>query len=694
MLARWRPLRPSSILHRTFQNASSRTNPSPRPPPPPSGLSHSYVESKLSSFPSDLTALGFFLWCARQPNYFHGPGAFDRAVPIVRRLTDRLGSVARIVGELKSIGCPAKAQTFLVLLRIYWRGGMYRLALEAFGEMENYGYAPNVFARNAVLDILFRTGRAGEAMEFLRSTRSPNFLTFNIAIRYLCGLKDYAGVRDVLRSVRGFGFRPNVGTFLVVMDFLCKTGRLKESLQVLGFMVVVGERPSVEIWTVLIHGFGRLSQVDFAVELLEKMVECGSRPNVVTYTSLIKGLVEAGKLDRALDILDVMISNGCEPDLVLYNVLIDGLCKARRYSDGFRVFLSLKEKNVKPDSYTVSIVLSAFCSSGKITLFPELVSGINVPLDLVMCNTLVNVFCKAGLPSMAVKFYDVMVDMGFTPDCYSYAGLLESLLKSGRIDEAIKVYRGILVSGSCCIDAHVHTVMVDGLIKRGELHRAIKMFRNAVLEKCHVDVASFTVAIHGLFKCRRFEEAYILFNQMKQEGLNPNNYTYNVMLNGSLIAKDVSAAAELLKDMDNEGVDLDSISSNAIVELLFRTRRVHSAFHVFMAMLNLGFKPSEASCALLYNGLHLLPVEEQEDFHVMLKSYTDRYKGSVDPSLPDSVVCRLISSASKLIVPEERCLRNAFLKHTYHPAEDMLIEELMTMQSSLCIAEMRSNKRS
>ncbi|KAK1326089.1 hypothetical protein QJS10_CPA01g02969 [Acorus calamus] len=74
MLARWRPLRPSSILHRTFQNASSRTNPSPRPPPPPSGLSHSYVESKLSSFPSDLAALGFFLWCARQPNYFHGPG--------------------------------------------------------------------------------------------------------------------------------------------------------------------------------------------------------------------------------------------------------------------------------------------------------------------------------------------------------------------------------------------------------------------------------------------------------------------------------------------------------------------------------------------------------------------------------------------------------------------------------------------
>ncbi|URD88573.1 26S proteasome non-atpase regulatory [Musa troglodytarum] len=131
------------------------------------------VESTASSCPSDTIALSFFLWCARQPNYFHDSCSFDRMIPVVLRLTDRFGSVREIVREQQAVGCSVKAQTFMVLIRVYWRGNFYGRALEAFDEMIKQNYVPNTYARNMVLDILFKVHHFDVALKFFRDTRVP-----------------------------------------------------------------------------------------------------------------------------------------------------------------------------------------------------------------------------------------------------------------------------------------------------------------------------------------------------------------------------------------------------------------------------------------------------------------------------------------------------------------------------------------
>ncbi|KAH7665976.1 hypothetical protein IHE45_13G069000 [Dioscorea alata] len=59
----------------------------------------------FSKCPSDLISLSFFLWAARQPNYFHDLSSFDLMVPVVHRLSDPFGKVSGIVDELEGIGC-------------------------------------------------------------------------------------------------------------------------------------------------------------------------------------------------------------------------------------------------------------------------------------------------------------------------------------------------------------------------------------------------------------------------------------------------------------------------------------------------------------------------------------------------------------------------------------------------------------
>lgn len=63
------------------------------------------MHSTLLNCPSDLIALSFFIWCAKQRDYFHDVQSFDHMISVVTRLTGRFETVRGIVGELARVGC-------------------------------------------------------------------------------------------------------------------------------------------------------------------------------------------------------------------------------------------------------------------------------------------------------------------------------------------------------------------------------------------------------------------------------------------------------------------------------------------------------------------------------------------------------------------------------------------------------------
>lgn len=521
-------------------------------------LTPGVVQSTLRSCSSDLIALSFFLWCAKQPNYFHDRSTFLHMVSVVSNLTTRYRTVRGIVEELENIGCIVKAQTFLLLLRIYWCGGkaMYELVIDAFEDMCKYGYTPNSYARNIFMDVLFKIGRVDVALRVLQETHVPNFLSFSIAICNLCKLNDFNNVKGVLRSMLSKGYYLNSKTFSLVLNCFCKFTRLAEALQLLGLMIVLGAPISVNVWSILIDGFCKSGRIDIAAYLLEKMVESGCSPNIVTCTPIIKGFLESEMYIKAFEILNALEMEGCYPDLVLSNVLIDCLSKMGMYDDAFEVFSSLRERQLIPDVYTFASLISTVCLSRQYVLLPLLISGLAIEPDLVACNCLLSYFCKAGYPEGAVDFYNNIIDRGFTPDKYSFAGLLGALCSLGRIQEAVNVYCEI-VRTHPYIDAHIHTIVISGLIKSGNPFRAIRLFKKAAAE-FPLDVVSYNVAIGGLIRGSQKGEAYALFSRMKLMDIPPNKNTYNLILSGLCKDGDINTIKSIIQEMIDGNIELDN----------------------------------------------------------------------------------------------------------------------------------------
>ncbi|KAF3441460.1 hypothetical protein FNV43_RR15374 [Rhamnella rubrinervis] len=533
--------------------------------------------------------------------------AFYHMVDVLTRITERYETVKGIILELEKLGCVPKAQTFLILLRVFWHGGMNDMVFEAFELMRNYGFEPNTFAQNAIMDILFKIHRVDAAVGVLKEIQFPNFLTFSIALCNLCNLKDLFLIGDTFRMMLKMGYYPNVEIFEMVLNSFCKMGKLMEAYQVLGLIIASGVPLTVNVWSILIDGFCRIGRLDIAINLLEKMVEIGFSPTVVIYTTLIKGFLKSHMVNDAFDILRTMESRGHTPDLVLHNVLIDCLAKVGRHDDAIKVFVGLVKQKIVPDSYTFCSLLSAICMSRKFSLLPKLVRGHLKEADLKLYNSLINYSCKAGFPSFALKLYDDMVDRGLTPDKYTFAGLLSGLCGARKIALAIDVYHGI-VRTYPDQDPHVHTVVIHWLVKVGVFHAAVRLFREAVAGGYPLDVASYTVAIHGLFKGCRTAEACSLFNQMKNLGLAPNAYTYNVMLSGFFKERDVKMVKEMLQEMIDARMKLNCYNSFMLFNLLHRSDQFISIIGLLVEMRDLELIPAKAN-VLLFNqlgqGVHL-----------------------------------------------------------------------------------------
>ncbi|GAB2291691.1 hypothetical protein Dimus_025943 [Dionaea muscipula] len=580
---------------------SSNDRPSKKSRVVRSSLSPDIVDSTLANCPSDLIALNFFLWCARQPNYFHGNAAMDRMVKVVVRLVDKFISIKGILRELESIGCVVKAQTFLLFLKIFWRGGMYNMVFDVLDEMTRFGYKWNEFAHFVKMDVLFRIGHADAALAILNEMPLPKF--FDVALCNLCRSKDLVNLKMVVRVMLRKGLYPNDKTLVMILNWLCKECRMAEAFQVVGLMASLGIQVSLIVWSILVDGFCRAGRYTEAGSLLEKMIDVGFSPNVTTFTFLVKGLLESHMIDHAIRILDLMEYSQCEVDLVFFNVLIHCLMKMGGYDEALGVLFEMRRQNLEPDNFTFSSVLSALRVPRKFPLLMKLVVGSAISPDVVVYNSLLSFFCNAGLTTCALKSYGNMLDRGFMPDMYTYVGLLTALCQANRFREAVCIYSRVVMSHYSHVDAHVHTAILDGLVKAEKYEAAICLFKEALAAKYTLDVVSYTIAIIALVRSSKVWDAITLYNRMKELAVAPDRRICNTLIFGLCRESHLKLVIQILEEMLGAQIKLDFRTCLKIADLMFKSRSCREIFTLLIEMWESGLVPDNALLVLLVEGI-------------------------------------------------------------------------------------------
>eukprot|EP00250_Pteridium_aquilinum_P018561 c24123_g13_i1 orf=515-2368(+) len=300
------------------------------------------------------------------------------------------------------------------------------------------------------------------------------------AYTYVCILKACSNVSSI-DQVRGshakivedsFEENPHVSSTLV--DVYAKFGLLAEA------RAVVDELPSQDVysWTALIAGCVEHGFCDQALCYFAQMQEEGVSPNTVTFTCSLKSCCVLAAIDAGQAIHIEVTKVGLEKDLTVGNTLVDmystcdylleaeevfdKLCNHdvvswtalivgyEHYGHGeeaLECFEQMQLEGISPDPVTFVCVLKACSGIGAIDRGRQIHLDIErkglLGKDLAVGNTLINMYAKSGLLSLALQVFDKLP----ARDLVSWNSLITGYAQLGESRNVFQTLEKMLIGG-------------------------------------------------------------------------------------------------------------------------------------------------------------------------------------------------------------------------------------------------------
>ncbi|XP_039028557.1 pentatricopeptide repeat-containing protein At5g47360-like isoform X1 [Hibiscus syriacus] len=279
-------------------------------------------------------------------------------------------------------------------------------------------------------------------------------------------------VLDVIEAYKVEKCLVNVKMFKVVLN-LCKEAMIAdEALLVLRKMPEFNLCPDTTVYNLVIRLFCEKGDMDMADKLMKEFGLIDLYPDMVTYFVMIKGFCNAGRLEDACELFQAMKGQGFSPNVVAYSVLLESMCKYGSTEKAME-FLGEMEKaggSCSPNVITYTSVIKSFCEKGRTMEALRILDRMGVcgcVPNRVTVITLIEGLCAEGNVEEAYRLIDKVAGNGVSDgDCYS--SLVVSLIRMSRLDEAEKVFKKMLESGTKP-DGIASSVMIREICREGRV---------------------------------------------------------------------------------------------------------------------------------------------------------------------------------------------------------------------------------
>ncbi|XP_039028564.1 pentatricopeptide repeat-containing protein At5g47360-like isoform X2 [Hibiscus syriacus] len=218
--------------------------------------------------------------------------------------------------------------------------------------------------------------------------------------------------------------------------------------------------------------FCEKGDMDMADKLMKEFGLIDLYPDMVTYFVMIKGFCNAGRLEDACELFQAMKGQGFSPNVVAYSVLLESMCKYGSTEKAME-FLGEMEKaggSCSPNVITYTSVIKSFCEKGRTMEALRILDRMGVcgcVPNRVTVITLIEGLCAEGNVEEAYRLIDKVAGNGVSDgDCYS--SLVVSLIRMSRLDEAEKVFKKMLESGTKP-DGIASSVMIREICREGRV---------------------------------------------------------------------------------------------------------------------------------------------------------------------------------------------------------------------------------
>lgn len=522
--------------------------------------------------------------------------------------------------ELKSLGSGLTAEIVETVLKSLTN---WKIAYKFFiWASEQWGYKHNVYAYNAMANILIRSRQNAPlralALDIVKSrcSMSPGALGFFIrclgcqglveeanslfdqakqmalcvptSYSYNCLLEVISKSNSIdliemrLKEMRDFGWEPDKYTLTPVLHVYCKAGEFERALNI--FNQIYGQNwADAHVFSILLLSFSKYGEIDMAFELIERMEQLNISLNEKTFYVLIHGFVRETRVDKALQLFDKMRKSGFSPDVSIYGALIEVLCKSNEMNKALHLYSMMKESGIYADTGILTNLISSSRGENEmIRLLEESGKDFDGEQLILLYNSILK----------------CLVNIGSTDKAYS---MLQTMIGHER--------HGVVLLDNCtclkeiiCPDATSFNIVLDGLCKTGNLDLALNLFHRMDSYGYKPNLLLFNNMIDSLNNSDRLEESYEVMRKMKESGFEPTQFTHNSIFGCLCRREDVEGALNMVRKMRVCGHEPWIKHYTFLVRQLCRNGRVLEAYDFLTSMSLEGFVPDIIAFSAVVDG--------------------------------------------------------------------------------------------
>eukprot|EP00250_Pteridium_aquilinum_P021517 c25151_g3_i1 orf=396-3839(+) len=482
----------------------------------------------------------------------------------------------------------------------------------------------------------------GFFLEMLEDEVEPNKVSF-LSLLKSCGILGYICKGMVLHAwIVNYELQMDVALGNMLVDMYIKCRGLDEARKTFDSM----KSRDVISWGTMITGYAQHEHSYCAVKLFCQMQKEGLEPSTILLSCVLKACgsiqdIHHGRLihkDLAARRLesDTYVANSLvgmyaecgdledasavfigfsARDLVTWNAMIAGYAQKGSNWCALEMFKDLLLEDLLPNEVTFSCILNAcacteFIEQGRLIHCQVCESDYHT--DIVISNTLVNMYCKSGALDdaylvldqlryqdvvawnammagyvdhgcgvFAIDLFEKMQEKDVRPDKITFACLVKACSSTGELKQGNTIHEKIVAS-RVTVDSFIGNALVDMYIKCGSLEEAMAVFGKL----CDRDTVSFNTMISG---CMQHEQGFFalqFFEKMQEEGIKPDGVTFlsTIKASGSIGA--VTHGKWMHDKVLRLGLDSDVAIGNILVSMYSMCGRLAEATHSFVALPN------------------------------------------------------------------------------------------------------------
>lgn len=374
------------------------------------------------------------------------------------------GKALQVLVKMQEDGFPPTQYSYVNALQACSQLLDLRHGKQIHGRIVVADLRANTFVWNALTDMYAKCGVIDKARWLFDGMINKNVVSWNLMISGYVKMGNPDECIYLFDEMQLSGLKPDLVTVSNVLNAFFQCGHVDDARNMFSKLSNKDEI----CWTTMIVGFAQNGREEDALMMFGDMLRRNVKPDSHTISSVVSSCAKLASLYQGQLVHGKVIAMGVDNNMLVSSALVDMYCKCGVTLDAWVIFETMPLRNV----ITWNAMILGYAQNGQVlealALYERMQLEKFKPDNITFVGVL-SACINADMVKEGQKYFDSISDQGMTPTMDHYACMVTLLGRSGSIDKAVDLIKGMPHEPNYRIWSTLLAVCAKGDLKSAEL---------------------------------------------------------------------------------------------------------------------------------------------------------------------------------------------------------------------------------